>query len=334
MAFSSHRKVFKGCLSGVEIKDLLECDYTRDKLEDRKKFIIEKYKKTEKFYNSYICGDGEREYYKVSLNKTDDLSEEINIFKYIERDATYLLNSRDLPRDKKQEYTFLNEEDFKKISKIEKSLTSLSTDSSENDSNIIEMLEPKRSNDYVNLEHKIVKKDFLDSRSAKVLSDYEEYRIMLKNEMEKIKNKEESKMSLYKIRSLMRDINDDMINAKISLQGIRNPAKRLGDESGAFYTELIDYTNRNHIKAILKNIRLESDLEPDSEISHIAYDMRVAINKLHKEGTLNKLELEIIECYNSGYSNIATGQELGLHERMIRYYLGKICDKIVKYFKK
>ena len=333
MAFSSHRKFFKGELCGVSTYDLIDLDYTIENLDERLGYIRKKLNKVGGFLNTYITGTEEEEFYKVSLNKDDDLSEEINIFKYVERYGSYLLNSKDIPREKQQQYNFLSEEDFKNILKKEKSLNVLVSGSDE-ESDVMEILEPKKNNQYTNLDHKITQKDMNDERSKQVLTEYSNYRDILREEMERIKNKENSTMNLYKVRSLMKDINDDMINAKISLQGIRNPAKRLGDESGAFYTEKIDYTDEKHIKAILRTVRLDSDLEPDSELSHIAYDMRMAIGDLHKNGTLNKLELEIIECHNCGYTNVKIGEELSLNERMVRYNLNKIIKKITKYFNK
>lgn len=335
MAFSSHRKQFKGTLANVPVEELGKLDYEREALAERKEYIEEKYKKVSEFYAIYIGGDDEAEFYKVGLNKDDDLSADINIFQHIEKDGSYLLNSKDLPRDKQHEYKLLSERDFKEILKREKNFTCLGVQSGiEENNGVMEILEPKKANDYTNMDHKITKKDLVDPRTMVVLGSYEKVREYLKEELRKIKNKEESPLTLYQVRRLLKGINDDMIKCKIVLKGIRSPAKRLGDESGKFYTEMIDYNSEHHIKAILKTIRLTSELEPDSELSHIAYDMKVAINTLHKEGYLDELDLEIIDCYNSGYSNVATGKELDLSERMVRYRLNKIFKKICNFYKK
>ena len=118
MAFSSHRKQFKGQLANISVSMLNELNYDIELLADRKGYIEEKYKRVKPFYDLFINGDESIEYYKVGLNKDDDLSAEINIFKTIERDGSYLLNSRDVPRDRNQEYTFLTEGEFKIIEKI------------------------------------------------------------------------------------------------------------------------------------------------------------------------------------------------------------------------
>src|SRR5699024_10931542 len=55
-------------------------------------------------------------YYKVST--TNELSDDINIFKNIEMLGTYILNSKDLPTESKQEYKiFTDEKLFMKAAK-------------------------------------------------------------------------------------------------------------------------------------------------------------------------------------------------------------------------
>ena len=50
---------------------------------------------------------------------------------------------------------------------------------------------------------------------------------------------------------------------------------------------MIDYSNTSHVKAILKGLSLEMDIEPYNTLSIIVEDMRVAIKVLYKE---NKIE--------------------------------------------
>lgn len=116
MAFSSYRANFRGTLAGIEIEKLRDLDRDLETLKERKEYINEKYKKIRAFYDAFIFTKEETidkkgfnynytdeeltQYYKYNLNATDVLSSDINIFKYLEADATYLLNSRDLPKDK------------------------------------------------------------------------------------------------------------------------------------------------------------------------------------------------------------------------------------------
>lgn len=335
MAFSSHRKQFKGQLANISVSMLNELNYDIELLADRKGYIEEKYKRVKPFYDLFINGDESIEYYKVGLNKDDDLSAEINIFKTIERDGSYLLNSRDVPRDRNQEYTFLTEEEFKIIEKKEKNFSCLGVGVEiPDDDGVMIMIEPPKRNDYTNMEHKITKGDLEDPRAGQVLKDYDSFKNYLKNELEKIQNKEKSYLNLYQVRNLLKGINDDMIRSKISLFGIKNPAKRLGDESGAFYSEMIDYTDGKVIKAILSNIKLTGEIDPSSDLSHIAYDMEFAIKELHNHRMLDDLDLEIIECYNCGYTHRAIAEELNKGKTTINQRLNKIFRRISKFYEK
>lgn len=328
MAFSSHRKQFKGTLANVPVEDLKELDFKRETFAERIEFINNKYDKVGSFYEAFVSGEDEEEYYKVGLSKDDDLSTEINVFKYAERDASYLLNSRDIPRDKRQEYTFLSEEEFKKVLNKERKNLSI------NDSGVLEILERPRNNEYIVKDVEIYKKDFEREETKDVLRDYETVRLHLKEEMNKLKNGQGSVYDLGFLKRNLGSLLGDMVDSKRMLQGIRNPAKRLGDESGMFYYEMIDYTSPDHIKAILKMVRLDSDLDPDSDLSHIAYDMRVAIEKLYEAEQLDNIDLEIIECYNVGYTNVAIAKEINRDEKVVRRRLLKIFNKISIYFKK
>lgn len=330
MAFSSHRKQFKGTLANVPVEALGELDFTIETLAKRKDFIKNKYEKVKDFYDIYITGgENGEEYYKVGINNDDDLSSEINIFKYIERDGSYLLNSRDLPKNKRQqEYTFLSEEEFKKL--LQRERMNLSID----DSGVMEILETPKNNEYIVKEIEIFKSDFSRKETKNVLPYYEKARIHLREEMTKLKNGQGSKYDLGFLKRNLGSLLGDMVDSKKMLQGIRCPAKRLGDESGKFYTEVIDYTCPEHIKAILKNVKMSGELSPDSDLSHIAYDMEVAIKKIYKNNEIDDIDLEIIECYNSGYSNVGIAKEINRDEKVVRRRIDKITTKISNYFKK
>lgn len=337
MAFSSYRTRFAGTLSGVPIEELKELDYSISTFKGRLAFIKKKYKRVKPFYDSYIFTSEEEqdvntedgiEFYKVNLSTTDELSSEINIFKFIERDASYLLNSSDLPRDKQQEYTILDEEEFKKLLIKERKNISL------NSSEVMEILKPKEENFYKDNDITISPKDLTDDITGSVLSDYNTLRNHLKKEMAKVKNKEKSVYDLGFLKRNLGTLMADMVDSKKILRGITNPSKKGGDESGMFYTDLIDYTNENHIKAILRNVKITGELEPDNELSHIAYDIEVAIKKLHSKGKLDDLDLEIVECYNSGYSERNIAEELDKGKTTIQQRLSKIVKRISEYFNK
>ena len=55
----------------------------------------------------------------------------------------------------------------------------------------------------------------------------------------------------------------------------------------------------------------------------------IAVNKLKKKKKLDAIDLEIIECYNSGnYTLEQIGCEVGMKKQSVDYRINKICKKI------
>lgn len=322
MAFSSYRKIFKGTLDKKNIEDLNKLDYNFEKLKDRKRYLEEKYRNSViPFYERYI-GDG---YYKVALSKDDELSAEINVFKAIERDGSYLINSLDIPRDSQYKYNLLSQEEFDNLLSKEKK-EDITDESFQN------ILLPNLKNVYTNLDLKITQKDLNEnSEMGSILRDYQRAKIHLNEENKKIKAKEPSYLNLGKIKLLVGTINCDMLDVKKRYKGMTTPNSSCGGH-GEFDFNSIDYTNVNHIKAIIKNIRF-GELHPDSPLSHIAYDIEKAIKELLKNGKIDDLDFEIIDCINSGMSNTATAREVKRDESTVRSRLDKVSKRIAIYYK-
>lgn len=124
MAFSSYRTIFKGRLGNVDIAKLKVLDRSKTSLRDRQEYINKKYREVEPFYDAYIYTkesidngniltnttvEDTTQYYKYNLNSEDSLSGDINIFKYIESDATYLLNSDEVIKEKGNRFSNRND---------------------------------------------------------------------------------------------------------------------------------------------------------------------------------------------------------------------------------
>lgn len=345
--WTSHRARFQGSLGGVSVDDFKGLDYELDKIEDRMRLIRQKVKEIEPFTNEYFFqkekDNGEsdnlttdsdiKEYFNYSPNGKEELSMDINICKYIEQYGSYLLNSKDLPKERQQEYTILNEDDFKKF------LTKEMSSSNGSDATVV--MDTRPSNDYTNMTLKITKKDMdvslqnnkygirpKDKKLESVLNDYETLKIHLKKELRKIQLGEPAKYDLIKIRTLLADINDDMLMCKLMILGIRSQAKRLGDESPTNDFSTLDYSNPLHVKAIIRNCKMTTP-RPDDMASHIGYDLMVAVNKLRKNKRIDELDVEIIECYNSGnYSIRDIAEELNKGKSTIEQRLNKICKRL------
>lgn len=340
MKFISPRARFSGELGGIKVEDLKGLDYNIETLEGRLKEVRNKLEKVSPFFEEYFFskedeeGETQRQYYKYNPNSNDELSEDINICKYIQAYGSYILNSKDLPKDKQMEYTILSEDEFKK-----QLLKEMATDF-KTDAGVV--LDTRPSNDYKNLDLKITKKDMFpelqnnkygirekDRELASILNDYETLREHLRGEMAKIKSGEGSYLTLYQIKSMLATIMGDMHDAKRMVLGIKSQAKRLGDESPYNDFSMLDYSNPEHIKHMLKFCSITNTPRPDDMVSHIGYDLYIAIKKLVKSKKIDKIDEEIIECYNSGnYTQEEIGIEIKRDRKVVRQRLDKICRRI------
>lgn len=320
MAFQSHRTRFKGDLAGIKQEKIAELDYTRENIKERLEYINKKYSYVRNYHEEYTS-----DYYKVNVNTDDNLSSDINIFKSIERDGSYLLNSLDQPRDKQHKYNILTQEEFDRIIKKEEK-GDITDDAYKN------ILKPAFKNDYIGMDLKITKKDLEeDSETGEVLRQYNKVKTHLNEENIKLKNGQGSYLNVYQITLLSGTINCDMLDTKKMLNGIMNPAKKLGDIGSKPDFNSIKYSNPAHVKAIITSIRFEG-LQPNSELSHLAHDIDRAIKELHKNGKLDDLDLEIVDCLNSGMSERATAEELGKGKTTIQQRISKICERVALFY--
>jgi len=320
MAFQSHRTRFKGILAGIEQEKIIELDYQRENIKERLDYVNKKYSYVRKYYEEYTS-----EYYKVNVNTDDNLSSDINIFKAIERDGNYLLNSLDIPRDSQHKYNLLTQEEFDKKLKDEKKVDLFGED-------LVDVLKPSFSNEFINMDLKITNKDLTeDSEMGEVLRDYDAIKYHLKDEMRKIKLKQGSYLNVNKAKKMLGTINCDMLDVKTSYKGITRPSTKLGDIGSAPDYDSIKYSNPAHIKAIISNVRF-GEIEPDSMLSHLAYDIEKATKSLYENDKLDDLDMEIIDCINSGMTIRATGEELNRDKKAIQQRLDKICRRVSLYY--
>lgn len=321
MAFTSHRTRFKGNLAGIEQERLSELDFTLTSLKDRQSFIDKKYEMYGAYYDEYID-----EYYKVGLNTTDDLSENINVFRTIERDADYLLNSCDLPRDRQQQYKFYTKAEFEALLKKEKRNQSM-----DSTAEVIDILEPNNGNYYLDTSIEIKNSDFKDEKIGEILTSYDNLRQVLKEEMRKIKNKEESRYDLGFVKRNLGSVKSDMIDSKRILKGILRPStKTVSSKHEADY-DWLDYKDPGHVKVLLSSIPF-GEIRPDAPITHIAYDMEVALKQLHKEKLIDDTDHEIAMLLNSGETERSIAEIIGKGKTTVRQRVDKICKKIAWYY--
>lgn len=354
--WQSYRANFKGTLAGIKVEELqlkIE-DYCVLTFDARRKVIQEKIDKIDPFLSEYFYtketdkrDNGEFKhlvkpndlilFFNYKPNKKEELSFDINICKYIESYASYLLNSKDLPRNEQCKYIILGEEEFKKHLDLECKYPV--------DNNLPIILDTRPKNKYINTKLTIEESDIdinlqnnpygireSEKYLSEVLKSYNSLKLILKEDMSKLKAREitESGFSLLKIRKLLADINDDMLICKKKILSLRDHPTKLGDEKPIYDFSSIDYSNPKHIQFILKFCKM-GYLRPDDPMSEMAYDLQVAINKLRTNMKLDSLDLEIIQCYNTGsYSFNDIALELKRSKATIKQRIYKICKRISK----
>ena len=60
------------------------------------------------------------------------------------------------------------------------------------------------------------------------------------------------------------------------------------------YTNAIDYCNKKHMSALLENLNPYQRIDPDNELSHIAYDLRCMLDNLRKTKIFSDEDIRLI----------------------------------------
>lgn len=318
MKFYSERARFEGVIDNKCVKDLANMDFSKSSVEDRKKHVNKILNECDSFINGYI-----NNYYKVCT--TNELSDDINVFKNLEMLATYLLDSKDLPSESTQEYKiFTDEELFKKATKENK----------EDYDNVMLFLKKNKRNEYIVKPLGIESKDFEDDRIKDYLISYSIMYDYLKNQLSLARKGEKIQIKNIKLaKKMSREIKDDMILIKDKLvRPIKLNIK--GGFSHKSNWETFDYTNINHVKAMLYINR--SGIIPEDDLSLIKYDFDCAIKHLFKSGKLDKKDMFIINLIkkDKSYTYEDIGKELQMSKQAVYGRINRIAKALVKYFSK
>lgn len=330
MTFVGHRARFTGEIDRKSVSDLRKLDYELDSLEKRRGHIdnlVGTDGECRGFYDNYMD-----DYFKS--NTTNELSEDINIFKSIETMGSYLLNSRDLEKESKQQYKIYTDEQLFKISLIEGNAIGRSGEGEQNidEEQIMHYLMSNKRNEYYSKEMKITNSDFQDERVSEVLEQYDTFYQYLKEELNKIRDKKKSNINLYQARNMMKSVKDDMILAK---HKIVRPIEITpsGDFSPSTDWDLFNFTDKEHIRAVLYMDK--QGIIPDDDISLIVYDVNKALKELYKNGELDKTDMNIIALIrqDKSYTLSQIGEGLEVSQQAISKRIDKISKKIANYFK-
>lgn len=316
MKFYSDRAEFKGNIKGKTVSDLKKLDFNIDNNKDRIEYVENILKHCEDLLMEY-----NDKYYKVST--TNELSEDINIFKNIELLTTYILNSKDLPTESKQNYKiFTDEQLFIKANK-------------ENEvdyDNAINFLKNNKRNEYLAKTITIESSDFEDERIKDILICYKNMLDYVKSQLSLARKGEKIEIKNIKLaKKISKELKDDMILTKEKIiRPIKLPLN--GDFTSKTDWDKFDYKNKQHIRAILYINR--SVISPDDELSMIRYDVDLAIKYLYKNKKLDRKDIEILKMINKDksftYEDI--GKELKISKQAVYNRINRITNRIVNYF--
>lgn len=316
MKFYSERATFNGVIEGKNVSNLKNMDFTIENSEDRIKNVENILKDCDSLITEYVD-----KYYKVST--TNELSDDINIFKNLEMLGTYILNSKDLPTESKQEYKiYTNEQLFMKASK-----------ENEGDyDNVMLFLKNNKRNEYVAKNLSIEPKDFEDDRLKEYLLAYKSMLDYIGNQLSLARKGEKINIKNIKLaKKISKELKDDMILTKEKIiRPIKLPLN--GDFTSKIDWNKFDYTNRNHVRAMLYINR--SNIAPEDDLSLIKYDMDCAINSLYKAKKLDKTDMRIIKLIrkDKSYTYEDIGYELKMSKQAVYGRINRITKRIVKYF--
>lgn len=321
---------FKGKLEGITLDDLKKLNKDKKLLTERLAILEEKYKKVAPFYEAFTS-----EIYNPNLNEKEPLSHTINIFKYLEYDGNYLLNSEDVKREKNINKT---------LEEYDKALMNVAT-KNHSDFDIAMSITTKGNNTiYTNTKTIITVDDLNDKTYGEYLKAYNDTRDILIEEMLFLQGRlkteeneveiEKATHSLNQIMSLLANINTDMKIVKESFQGLTQYClkdKKQGYVNNSTLLDNISYSNQNHISYVLKYVDLNQPLTPNDDLSIVAIDIKQVISILTEKKILKEKHLSVLALIqNSNLSFEEIGQSLGIARKTVynrfNFIVEKVCD--------
>lgn len=324
--WKNHEAYFTGNIDGKNVFDLTKIDYNLENSNERLDYLDALIKSCDGFLSGYFyCKESDprdtedfmepideherKMYYKYNPRTWKDvLAHDTNVCAVLETLATYLLNSRDIPLEKQQEYKIFTDEALFKAAQKELNTKSKANGSTENE--VLEFLvRNSSSNGYFAKDTKLNPSDFKDTEQnlGVILGYYDLMYQHLRIHARKLRNGEKSPYSVTKIKRLMSGLKDDMI---ITKEKIKRPIEL--ENNGDFKTvtdwSQFDYTNEKHIKAIL--YFKPRKLSPNDDLAVLIYDVNNMILGLTAMGYFDKTDKEILEMLRSDFTLEEIAKEL------------------------
>lgn len=333
MAFDG-REFFTSEINECSLKDFQIKNYENDSLEYRKNIVEDLLNKAKdesgrNFFETYID-----DYFKVNLKAQDSLSGDINVHQKLELLADYLLNSKEIREERKNEktkyYFYMNKEEFKLRTNREFLFNNINSTEFKGDNvdNVIHYLLGKQKNVKIKKIQTVTNSDIKeDSYCGQVLREYDALRERVDY---LLKNPQEAKLKRYKMTAMKKSINDDMLITKKNLKGIfGEKPKNLIKDSTVPSWDKFDFKNKEHVKRL---IYIQKEFVPDDDVSLLLLDLDMTIEKLRNKNILTKHQYEIIKLIRQGYKNIEICDLKRIKKPRITAIVNTVVFKINKYF--
>lgn len=293
-----------------------QIDYTKTKIEDRKN-VVEGILSSG-FYENYFD-----EKFKVNITNSENLSESNNVCNSLERLANYLLNSDEVKEEKKDdsfEYKFYSDEEaFRKAIVKEPKIDGMA--SGIDKENVIHFLKKENRNFKKSKDQRITKKDLQrDDELGRILRDYTDY---LEKISKELNNFEESNLSRFKLSEISGQLKNDMILSKDILLGVFG-YKTNHEESSVLDWDMVDFTNFEHVKALLY---MKPGRRADEELMYVIEDF----NELYYKAKPTKLQREIVELMREENMKITDiGNELNIPKQNVNKNIKHLAIRICR----
>lgn len=329
MAFSQQH-IFRGKIEDKNIIDIVDkLDYKISSYNERLKLI--KSLLGEEFFTGYF-----NDYFKANISTKEQLSGDNNICQALLKITDYILGCEEIKeqfKEKKIIYKFYrNEESLKAVLQKEQSLEELNSNMNSQEEEmhfLIKKQNFKKPKDISVTNQDLNRLDY----TGEVLREYNS----IKNNLLELKDNEELRKAIKypysrgKISYMIKDINTDMLIVKKTLDGVNGePLRHPGEEGQVIEWDCFDYTNFNHIRALLYSNATQ--LSPDNEISFLVYDLQTMINKMYKNKKLKSRDLKIIKMVRQGYLQEEIASSLNITQERVSAKILHISKKIAKAF--
>lgn len=323
------RHIFNSEINNTSVRDFRNLDYQITNLKDRKKEVEELLNNDNDFFTTYFD-----EFYKDNIGASDELSEKNTVCKTLEGLANYLLGSQEIREERKNSKTnykfYVDEAEFKIRTNKELPMTNLTYESNSSDiekiDNVIHFLKQSKKNfkkeKTLNIQAKDLKRN---DYCSEILKDYNVLKEFL---TEEIKRPNKFKGKRQKLTAMKHTVEDDMLYTKEHLLGIfgQTPRNLLHDSTKPDW-DSFNYKNVEHMK---KLIYINSDFNPNDEISYFLIDLNTLYLKCKEDKSLTEEEIKIYNLIRSGYKNVEIANIFNVDRYVITRKVNTIIKKICK----